>query len=71
MPGRLPDAVAQFESAVKLDPQSAAAQFCLGIGLARSGRRGEAEEHLQRSLEIRPDFEPARRALERLRSEGR
>jgi tetratricopeptide (TPR) repeat protein len=39
----------------------------LAVCLASIGRRGEAEEHLLRALELEPDFAPARHNLARLR----
>ena len=71
MPGRLPDALAEFTEAVRLEPGSATAQFCLGVALARSGRPGQAQEHLESAVRLRPDFADARNALARLRAEGR
>ena len=58
------EAIEEFDWAVRLDPDFAEAHFGLGISLAMSGgRRDEAEAHLKRALEIRPDYEPARKAL--------
>jgi len=69
-PGRVREAIGEFETAVRLNPGLAEAHFGLGISLAISGRRNEAEAHLRRALEIRPDYEPARKALNDL-EEGR
>jgi len=69
-PGRVREAIEEFETAVQLNPGLAEAHFGLGISLAISGRRNEAEAHLKRALEIRPGYEPARKALNDL-EEGR
>jgi protein O-mannosyl-transferase len=64
--GRLPDAVAEFEAAVRLDPNFAEAHYVLGVCFAVGGHRQEAIGELERAIEIRPDFELARRALRML-----
>ena len=63
LPGRLGEAVSEFEEAARLKPDSATVQFCLGVGLARRGMREEAARHLREALSIRPDFIEARNAL--------
>jgi tetratricopeptide (TPR) repeat protein len=61
----------QFREAIRLRPDFAEAHFCLGIVLLREpGHREESVVHLRRALQIRPDFEPARSALERLGEAG-
>jgi tetratricopeptide (TPR) repeat protein len=47
IPGRLPDAVAQFEAALRLRPDYEAAHFNLGVALLHSGRFEEALAHLK------------------------
>jgi tetratricopeptide (TPR) repeat protein len=61
---KLPEAVAQLEEAVRLEPGSAQAHEFLGHALLAQGRRAEAAAHYRRALQIEPDNERARRALE-------
>jgi Tfp pilus assembly protein PilF/dipeptidyl aminopeptidase/acylaminoacyl peptidase len=52
----LPDEAAKaYREAVKLDPDSASAQYNLGSSLARSGNFAEAENHLRRALKKSPN----------------
>jgi Tfp pilus assembly protein PilF/dipeptidyl aminopeptidase/acylaminoacyl peptidase len=52
----LPDEAAKaYREAVKLDPDSASAQYNLGSSLARSGSFAEAENHLRRALKKSPN----------------
>jgi Tfp pilus assembly protein PilF len=44
-----------YRKAVKLDPESASANYNLGSSLARSGKYAEAERHLRRALEKSPN----------------
>ena len=70
--GRAQDAASEFEAAIRLRPDFAEAHFGLGVILLRMpGQRAEAVGHLERALEIRPDLEPARRILERLKTDDK
>jgi len=58
-PGRGPEAVAEFEAALKLDPGNPMAHYNLATALANSGapeRLPEAAAEFQAALRIRPDF---------------
>ena len=58
--GDLERAVAQFQQAVKLDPENAQARYQLASALGRQGDHRAALEHLRKSLEIDPDNRDAR-----------
>ncbi|HVZ63407.1 MAG TPA: tetratricopeptide repeat protein [Lacunisphaera sp.] len=55
LPGRLPDAIREFEAALKLAPEDPAIHNNLGLALLRSGRRTEAIAHLRESVRLAPD----------------
>jgi Tfp pilus assembly protein PilF len=44
-----------YRKAVKLDPESASAQYNLGSWLARSGKYAEAESHLRKAVTKDPN----------------
>ena len=68
MPGPLSEAVAQFEAAVRANPDSADAQYSLGASLSNMpGRTQEALAHLEIALRLRPDPQ-LQRDVERLRA---
>ena len=52
--GRLPEAIAQFEQAIHLNPNYAEAHANLGSALGRSGRPAEAVGHLEAALRLNP-----------------
>ena len=57
MPGRLPDAVAHCEEALRLKPTYAEAHNNLGMALAQiPGRMPDAIAHFKEALRLRPDF---------------
>jgi tetratricopeptide (TPR) repeat protein len=68
IPGRLPDAIHQFETAVRIRPDFAEAHYLLGLALLKSpGRRNDAVAHLEATLRLKPD--PKLKAIvDRLRS---
>ncbi len=61
--GRVEEARQHFAAAVAADPDDPAAEYGLGLVLAKLGRWDEAEAPLERALARRPDFAAARRAL--------
>ena len=63
--GKLVEAVAQFQKALKADPTHAGAHNNLGVAYERLGREG-AEVQFQRAIERMPDFAHARFNLARL-----
>jgi tetratricopeptide (TPR) repeat protein len=54
--GRLPDAIGEYEEALRLKPDFAEAHYNLGIALVRLGRLPEAMGHWEQALRIKPDF---------------
>jgi tetratricopeptide (TPR) repeat protein len=62
--GRGPEAMAEFEKALLLDPGSAEAHVNLGNSYAKTpGRGADALEQFQEAVRLKPDFEPARKNL--------
>ena len=56
-PGRLPDAIAHFEAAIRLNPRDAQAHNNLGYALAKDpGRLPEAVAEYEAALRIIPEF---------------
>jgi cytochrome c-type biogenesis protein CcmH/NrfG len=67
IPGKMPDAIAMFESALQINPNLVEAHFLLGTALAQMpGRTQDAAAEYQTALQLRPDFEPAKQALAEL-----
>ena len=59
LPGRLNDAIAQFEEALRLQPDLAAAHFNLGNAWSQMpGRLNEAIAQFEAALRLRPDYAP-------------
>jgi len=52
--GKIPDAKAQFEQAVKLDPNMADAQYWLGMALLNSGDTASAKPKFEAYLKLAP-----------------
>ena len=68
-PGRLTDAIAQFEAAVRLAPDDPGTHVDLGLALAQiPERREEAAAEYEEALRLNPDLEFAREKLIQLRS---
>jgi tetratricopeptide (TPR) repeat protein len=60
MPGRLPDAIAELQAALRIDPNYAAAHSNLGSALAQMpGRLPDAIAEFQAALRIDPDYTEA------------
>ena len=64
--GRIAEAVAQYQEAVRLRPDPDA-HYLLGLDLEKLGRDQEAIIQLTEALKGQPDNPPAQRALERLK----
>jgi tetratricopeptide (TPR) repeat protein len=52
--GKIPEAKAQFEQAVKLDPNMADAQYWLGMALVNGGNTAEAKPRFEAYLKLAP-----------------
>jgi serine/threonine-protein kinase len=56
-------AIAEMRRVIEDDPVSPVARFALGQALAYAGRTAEALRELRESLELEPEFLPARQAI--------
>ena len=61
--GRGPEAISQYQAALRLEPGYAKAHNNLGIALAEAGRLPEAAAQYEEALRLRPDFAEARNNL--------
>ena len=61
--GRVDEAVACFQQALKIKPDYAEAHNNLGVALADQGRLDEAIQHYRKALEIEPDYAEAHTSL--------
>jgi tetratricopeptide (TPR) repeat protein len=66
--GNIPEAIKQYEEALRLYPDYAKAHLNLGIALEQTGRAQEAIEQYEQALRINPDLIKARNALTRLQT---
>lgn len=55
-PGRLPDAIALFERALRHRPEYAEAENNLGLALTEAKRSREAIPHLEHAIALKPNF---------------
>jgi tetratricopeptide (TPR) repeat protein len=60
--GKIPEAKAQFEQAVKLDPNMAEAHYWLGMALVNAGNTAEAKPHFETYLKLAPSGQYAETA---------
>jgi tetratricopeptide (TPR) repeat protein len=67
MPGRLPEAAAQYEAGLRIAPDDAQAHDNLGRVLVGLDRRPEAIAQYELALQIDPDDAYARANLDQLR----
>ncbi|HXN49238.1 MAG TPA: tetratricopeptide repeat protein [Bryobacteraceae bacterium] len=63
MPGRLPEAMAEYQAALRLKPDSAEAHNNLGSALSQIGRLADAVSEFQAALRIEADYSEARNNL--------
>jgi Flp pilus assembly protein TadD len=61
--GRVADAVAEYQEAIRLQPDNPEAHCNLGLSLQRLNRVAEARQHFEEALRLRPGHPEARRAL--------
>ena len=61
--GKLSEAVAHFEEALRLNPDYAQAHNNLGAALWQKGESREAVDHYERALQLKPDYAEARNNL--------
>ena len=61
--GDIPNAIAQYQQALELDPDFTLAHMNLGGLLATQGKLAEAIVHFRRSVELQPDNVPIRYSL--------
>ncbi len=61
--GRRDDAIAQYETALTIDPNSFMAHYNCGVALRGQTRIAEARAHFARALALKPDFLEAELAL--------
>jgi tetratricopeptide (TPR) repeat protein len=67
LPGRMPEAIAEYQAALRIDPDFAEAHVNLAGTLARTpGRLAEAIAEYEAALRIRPDPE-LRQIVDRMR----
>jgi tetratricopeptide (TPR) repeat protein len=64
--GRTSAAQAEFAEALEIDPSNDYAHFCLGLCLARGGKRTRAVGHLRLAVAMRPEVDTYRQALDRV-----
>lgn len=57
--GKLPEAIQEYEEAIRLKPDLPVAHYNLGVALASQGKLDEAIQHYQRAIQIRPDYPEA------------
>ncbi len=64
LPGRLSDAIAEYETAVRLQPEDAEAHNNLGVALSHlPGRRNDAAAQFEAALRLQPDYAEAHNNL--------
>ncbi|MEK7677935.1 MAG: tetratricopeptide repeat protein [Verrucomicrobiota bacterium] len=54
--GKLAEAIAKYNEALRLNPDDEDTHFNLAIALARAGRNEEAKQHYEEALRILPDY---------------
>jgi tetratricopeptide (TPR) repeat protein len=54
--GKLPDAIAEYERALAIDPDLAKAHYNLGVLFVRTGKLDEGEAEYRRAIQVMPGF---------------
>jgi tetratricopeptide (TPR) repeat protein len=63
MMGRYPEAISNFQNALRLDPTNAGTHLNVAVAYAETGRIADARAHAQEALRLRPDYTKARQFL--------
>jgi tetratricopeptide (TPR) repeat protein len=66
--GKNPEAIAQYEQALRINPNVAEAHYNLGLTLEQLGRGRDAIAQYNETLRLEPRFTPAKENLARLRA---
>jgi spermidine synthase len=69
--GKIPEAIAEFDEALRLDPDSGMTHWHVGAALAAVGAREEAIAHLRRAVQLDPGNGEAQYDLARMLVEAR
>ena len=62
-PGRLPDAIAEYEAALRIEPDYALAHYSLGVALSKTGQLASAIANYRAALRSEPDYAQAHNNL--------
>ena len=57
------EAIYHYQSCLKIEPDNYGTHFNLGLTLIKNGKSKEAIEHFRQAINLKPDFEDARKAL--------
>jgi tetratricopeptide (TPR) repeat protein len=57
------EAASYYRRALVVEPKNPGIYFNLGVALGNKGELKEAIEHFRRAIDLKPDYEEARRAL--------
>jgi tetratricopeptide (TPR) repeat protein len=66
--GDFNSAAAEYKTALKIQPDNFIAHTYLGAALFRLGRTDEACDHLNRAVEINPEFAEAKNYLQSIKN---
>ena len=61
--GKIAEAAAEFEAAVRLDPRDSSSEYNLAVAYERLGKLDDAIEHYVKAVEIQPDLAKAHKNL--------
>ena len=71
LPGRLPEAIAQYEEALRIRPDFTSAHYNLALADAKAGSYEQAVQELERVLTLDPGNASARAILDQLQGAPR